>query len=187
MPIQKRDGLATAILTLITLGVYSLFFWYKYGQDVHRICKDDGKHTTHFIVVLILSVITLGIYYIYWIYEMARRLETARRRYHLSRFSPVMFTLAMYVPVLNYLYACDVLNEISRMYNRTLPGYVLLKESGPTFEDQTIFQQLKSCLRALGISLKENLLAISRRCPNCQTRLSAKSAYCSKCGAKIEG
>ena len=146
MPIQKKDGLAPAILTLITLGVYSLFFWYKYGQDVHRICKDDGKHTTHFIVVLLLSIITLGIYYIYWIYEMARRIKTARRRHHLSRFSPALFTLFMFVPVLNYLYACDILNELSGAYNRTLPGYTPIKESGPTYEGQTIFQQLKSSI-----------------------------------------
>lgn len=186
MPIRKRDGLAVSILTLVTLGIYSLFFWYKYGRDVHRICKDDGKYTTNFIVVLLLSIITLGIYYIYWIYQMAGRLETAHRRYHLPRLSPVMFTLVMYVPVLNFLYACDILNELARVYNRTLPGYVPPSEPGPTSEEQNISQQLKSSLFAMGHSIKENVSAPAQYCPKCQSRLPAKSAYCSKCGAKID-
>ena len=28
-------------LSIITFGIYSIYFWYKYIKDINKICKDD--------------------------------------------------------------------------------------------------------------------------------------------------
>lgn len=71
-------------LSLITCGLYSIYFWHKYVQDINKICKNDGKESDDYFVVIFLSIITLGIYGLYWKYTQAERLYNAGKRYGVS-------------------------------------------------------------------------------------------------------
>ena len=71
MRFKKRDGLVCTIFSVITCGIYGIYFWYCYGEDVNEFCAEDGKHTPNYIVAWLLSLITCGIYGIYWTYNLA--------------------------------------------------------------------------------------------------------------------
>ncbi len=71
----NRSLIKYILLCVITLGIYGLFFWHKYVQDVNMLCSGDGKNTKGLLVAIILSIITLGIYSFVWAYGMQNRLR----------------------------------------------------------------------------------------------------------------
>ena len=81
MQLKRRDGLLSAIFGVLTCGLYNIYFWYRYGEDVNVICADDGKETMNYIVAWLLSIVTCGIYGMYWTYMLASRLDTASKKY----------------------------------------------------------------------------------------------------------
>mgnify|MGYP000814642779 CR=1 FL=1 len=121
MRIKRRNGLVSALLGLVTCGLYHIFFWYQYGEDTNWVCRDDRKMTQNYIVAWILSWITCGIYGLYWTYQLASRLDQAGDRYNVHIESPVIFTIVMHIPFLSYFYACDVMNNFADAYEKTAP------------------------------------------------------------------
>lgn len=121
MRIKRRNGLVSALLGLVTCGLYDIYFWYQYGEDTNMICREDQKITQNYVVAWILSWITCGIYGLYWTYQLASRLDQAGDRYHVHIESPVIFTLVMKIPFLSYFYACDVMNNFADAYEKTVP------------------------------------------------------------------
>ena len=112
MRIKRRNGLVSALLGLVTCGLYHIFFWYQYGEDTNWVCRDDRKMTQNYIVAWILSWITCGIYGLYWTYQLASRLDQAGDRYNVHIESPVIFTIVMHIPFLSYFYACEFRRRI---------------------------------------------------------------------------
>ena len=102
MQFKRRDGLLSSIFNVLTCGLYSIYFWYQYGEDVNVICAEDGKMTQNYIVAWILGMITCGIYPLYWLYNLASRLDTAGKKYDVNVESPVFFTLFMNIPFLSF-------------------------------------------------------------------------------------
>ena len=116
MQFKRRDGLLSSIFGILTCGLYSIYFWFQYGEDVNVICADDGKVTQNYIVAWLLGIITCGIYSLYWIYNLASRLDSASKKYDVNVESPVLFTIFMNIPFLSYFYACDVMNKFQEKY-----------------------------------------------------------------------
>ncbi len=73
--LQKKGFISYLILTVITLGIYNLYFWYKYTKDINILCQSDGEETPSFVFAILLGIITLGIYYIYYYYRIENRLK----------------------------------------------------------------------------------------------------------------
>jgi hypothetical protein len=84
MAIEKRSLLKFVLLTIVTLGVYQLFFIYKLAKDVNTICKEDGKKTGGLLAYIFLGMITFGIYQYVWIYMLADRLQDNAQRYNIT-------------------------------------------------------------------------------------------------------
>lgn len=78
----NRSLIAYILLSIITCGIYSLFFWHNYIKDVNTICAGDGKNTRGILAVIILSILTLGIYGYVWTYGMQNRLRDNASRYN---------------------------------------------------------------------------------------------------------
>jgi len=78
---KKRKFITYLLLTFLTCGIYGFYFWYRYTEDVNRVCDGDGKKSPNYIVVVLLSCITLGIYSIYWRYVQTKRLYKAGLKY----------------------------------------------------------------------------------------------------------
>jgi len=82
--IKRRSLLKLILLSLITCGIYSIFFWWSYVNDINDVCVCDGKKSPNFIVVLLLTVLTCGIYYLFWLYRQGERLRDIAPEYGLT-------------------------------------------------------------------------------------------------------
>ena len=82
--IKERNLLSLILLSLVTLGIYGIYFWYKYTEDMNAVCAGDGKESKNFIVVILLSIITCGIYMWFWLYGIGNRLNENASKYNLT-------------------------------------------------------------------------------------------------------
>lgn len=78
-----RNVIIYLLLTFITCGIYSLFFFYHMIQDINTACEGDGQHTPGLLAFILLGIITCGIYDIYWYYKVANRLQQNAPRYNM--------------------------------------------------------------------------------------------------------
>lgn len=208
MQFKRRDGLLSSIFGILTCGLYSIYFWLQYGEDVNVICADDGKVTQNYIVAWLLGIITCGIYSLYWIYNLASRLDSASKKYDVNVESPVLFTIFMNIPFLSYFYACDVMNKFQEKYEEMYPngnGYYgnpyaqnpyggsvpprTPNNSGKTMQEMgaQIGAQLKSAVQDVGSSIKNTAQSAMPTCKNCGAPITPGKNYCKRCGYPVNG
>lgn len=75
--IKQRNFWMFLLLSIITFGIYSLFFWYQFTEDLNIMCKDDNKPLPNLFIVIILSIITCGIYTFFWYYNLGDKMQRA--------------------------------------------------------------------------------------------------------------
>ena len=71
---ENRSLLVLVILSIITLGIYTLFFWHGYARDMNIVCAGDGRKTRGIIAQVVFSTLTLGIYNLIWMYGAGDRI-----------------------------------------------------------------------------------------------------------------
>ena len=78
----NRGLLKLFLLSLITFGIYPLFFYNSMANDVNVICsRYDGKKTMNYwLLVLIVTPITFGIAAIVWCHKISNRIGAEMRR-----------------------------------------------------------------------------------------------------------
>lgn len=79
--IKQRSFTSFLLLTIITCGIYAIFFYYQLGEDMNQVCAGDGEETPSYLVAFLLGLITLGIYPIFWYYKVADRQQRNAPRY----------------------------------------------------------------------------------------------------------
>lgn len=62
------------LFTIPTLGIYSIYFWYRFTKDLNEMNTEEKK-MKNYILVLFLSIITLGIYRWVWFFYLADRVQ----------------------------------------------------------------------------------------------------------------
>ena len=76
-----RNIIVYVLLTMVTFGIYGLFFIHQLAKDVNVMCYGDGQETAGLGKYIILSIVTCGIYSIVWWYKLANRLQVSAPRY----------------------------------------------------------------------------------------------------------
>lgn len=71
--IQPRDIALGIVFSIITCGIYSLYWLYCLAEDINKI-KNDPNAVSGGMVVL-LSIVTCGIYSLYWTYKAGEVLD----------------------------------------------------------------------------------------------------------------
>lgn len=71
--VPYREIVTCIILSLITCGIYSLYWFYNVAKDLNTV-KSDGNEMSPGAVVL-LSLITCGIYGIIWAYKSGEKID----------------------------------------------------------------------------------------------------------------
>jgi protein-S-isoprenylcysteine O-methyltransferase Ste14 len=82
--IKKRSLAAYIILTIITFGIYGLYWVHKLAKDMNTICNGDGKKTGGLLKCFFLGLITMGIYNGVWLFMLGDRLQDNAPRYGLA-------------------------------------------------------------------------------------------------------
>ena len=72
--LEKRDIALTIILSIVTCGIYGLYWFVKMTDEANRISGEDGTSGG---MALLFGILTCGIYYFYWNYKMGQKLVTA--------------------------------------------------------------------------------------------------------------
>ncbi len=73
---MKRNVISCFLLTIVTCGLYGLYWMVVLTDDVNYLSEEDS---TSGIASLLLVIITCGFYYFYWSYQIGERM--ARIRY----------------------------------------------------------------------------------------------------------
>jgi len=82
--INKRNLAGLVVLSVITLGIYGLYWIYKLANDVNTVCEGDGKKTAGFLKYFLLTLVTFGIYSFVWVYMLGDRLQDNGERYNIK-------------------------------------------------------------------------------------------------------
>lgn len=76
MSIQKRNIAVCVILSLVTCGIYGLYWLYCMVEDSNVITsRPDGASGG---MVILLTIVTCGIYGLYWFYRTGEDLDRLR-------------------------------------------------------------------------------------------------------------
>lgn len=73
---QKRSIPVSIILSIITCGIYGIYWFVCLTNEVNTLSNREGDTSGG--VAFLLTLITCGIYGIYWAYKMGEKLEQAR-------------------------------------------------------------------------------------------------------------
>ncbi len=114
------------LLSILTGGIYGIWFLHRLAKDTNKICADDGKHTHGVAILVLLTICTLGIYPIFWWTNIADRTKQVGKRmndYVPNEPSKVLLWLAaglfLVFPALVGEYkVIENINEAAKAYNR---------------------------------------------------------------------
>ncbi len=76
--IQKREIALAIILSIVTCGIYGLYWFVCMTNDANKVSGEDSPSGG---VALLLSIVTCGLYSIYWCYKMGKKLATAQEKH----------------------------------------------------------------------------------------------------------
>ena len=121
-----RNLVVFIVLSFITLGIYTIVFYYKIVRDINTIASRYDKRTTiNFLLVILLSLLTLGIFGLYWFHTTFDRIgdELARRKIDYT-FDAVAFwlwgVLGIFIivgPFVCVHKTCKAMNKLCEHYN----------------------------------------------------------------------
>ena len=71
--IGKRNIAACVVFSIITCGIYGLYWLYKLNEEVNAITGHEDDTSGG--IVILFSIITCGIYGVYWAYKIGEKLK----------------------------------------------------------------------------------------------------------------
>lgn len=87
MSVQRRSIGLCIVLSIVTCGIYSLYWLYCLAEDVNLVTARPGAPSGG--LVLLLTIVTCNIYGLYWLYRAGddldrRRMEQGQPAGHLG-------------------------------------------------------------------------------------------------------
>jgi len=76
--IKRRDLVVAIILSIVTCGIYGIYWMICLNDDVNIIAQDASAMSGG--TVFLLSLVTCGIYGWVWMYQMGTKLDDAEMR-----------------------------------------------------------------------------------------------------------
>ena len=65
------------LFNILTLGLYSIFFFIPFSFDIDKVSKNKGEKTMNYLWAHILAIFTFSIVVDVWHFHIARRIENA--------------------------------------------------------------------------------------------------------------
>ncbi len=82
--IKRRSLLIYILLTIVTFGVYAIYWQYRFAKDMNALCEGDGRKTRGVLFFFFITMVTFGIYAVVWYYGVGNRLRDNAPRYGAS-------------------------------------------------------------------------------------------------------
>ena len=113
--IKKRDIVTNIILTIVTCGIYGLYWFVCMTDDARIVSKDErlsgGK-------CLLFTIITCGLYSYYWCYLMAKALVQAKSKYELSADDNSILYIILCLVGLNIVNYCLIQSDLNAISDK---------------------------------------------------------------------
>ena len=124
--LKKQNVVLYLILNIITLGIYGIFFWYRWTENVNTICKDDEKDSANYLLVYILDWFSCGIYTLAWNYQQSERLYQAASKYGVTINQGGLFTVLLRIFCSPVAHAFKIINanKLIDAYNAQLTANI---------------------------------------------------------------
>lgn len=71
--IQRRDILVSIILTIVTCGIYGLYWFACIVNDINTLYGDPNAQSGG--MVILLTIVTCGIYGVIWAYHAGEKID----------------------------------------------------------------------------------------------------------------
>ena len=119
--IRERSMVKFILLSLITCGIYRMYFFYRISMDINAICQGDGRESESSLMAAILGQMTFGLYEIFWLCKLGQRLRVNTPRYGFK-----MFETGKDIAILNafsfgFIGSWELIknvNKVARVYNQ---------------------------------------------------------------------
>lgn len=123
--IKQRKIAKYVLLQIVTLGIYGLFFWSDWTEDLNKMCEDDDNESANYILVFILDIFSLGIYSFIWNYAQSERMYRIAPQYGISlkhggSYILLLRTILFFLPVVGSVEKIKLFNTLAVAYNATL-------------------------------------------------------------------
>ena len=79
---ENRSIILIIVLSILTCGIYNLYFVYTLARDINIACEGDYKHTDGLLMYFALTIVTCGEYAAVWFYSLQERVRENARRYN---------------------------------------------------------------------------------------------------------
>ena len=112
---MKRDIVKSIIFTIITCGIYGIYWFIVLTDDVNRISDDNSTSGG---MAFLLTLITCGIYGYYWAYQMGKKIYKYSNSHdmQLSDNSVLYIILQLFgLGIVNY---CLIQNDLNTIAER---------------------------------------------------------------------
>lgn len=123
--IKQRKITKYVLLQIVTLGIYGLFFWSDWTEDLNKMCEDDDNESANYILVFILDIFSFGIYSFIWNYGQSERMYRIAPQYGISlkhggSYILLLRTILFFLPVIGSVEKIKLFNTLAVAYNATL-------------------------------------------------------------------
>lgn len=142
MQIEKRDLVTAIILSIVTCGIYGLYWYYCILKDLYRVTNQPDSANTD----LLLSIVTCGIYGIYVFYKIGQMETQACQTYRLYPVDNAVLYLILCLFNLSIVSMVMVQDNLNKnigpafdyvQYNNTNTGY----QQPPVYPNQPTGEQ----------------------------------------------
>lgn len=125
--VSSRTFLRVALLTVLTLGIYPLYFLETIAVNTNISCSRDGRRTWGILPVLVLTVVTLGVFPLIWHCQVICRIRHYCERHDEEPVGSLkhylLWTLVglptLVGPLIAYARFLKAYNQSCRLFNET--------------------------------------------------------------------
>ena len=126
---DNRSWFLVLIFTILTVGIYGIYFYHIMARDTNIACSYDGKKTSGVFKYILFSLLTFGLYSIIWEYKILSRWKNqAENNGEQAKLSPNLYLILNIL--LSFTGICTLiafylrimgLNQMCYLYNETNP------------------------------------------------------------------
>ncbi len=113
-PIEERNIAMVIILSLITCGIYGIYWFVKMTDEAKQLSSSDNAGGG---LAFVYTLITCGIYMIYWNYKMGKNMYEAGQKYGINIEDNSVIYLVLSLFGLGIVSECLMQNDLNKFTN----------------------------------------------------------------------
>ncbi len=113
-PIEERNIAMVIILSLITCGIYGIYWFVKMTDEAKQLSSSDNAGGG---LAFVYTLITCGIYTIYWNYKMGKNMYEAGQKYEINIEDNSVIYLVLSLFGLGIVSECLMQNDLNKFAN----------------------------------------------------------------------